>query len=283
MKEALFYKNAGSGKLECLLCPHRCTISDGKKGACGVRVNKGGKLYSLNYAKVSSLALDPIEKKPLYRYHPGEFILSAGTVGCNLSCEFCQNWSISKVTDAHVESMAAEELVSQAKRSGSFGIAYTYNEPFIWYEFVYECAVLAKKEGLENVLVTNGYVMPEPLKEILPLIGAMNIDLKSSKDSFYKDVCSASLGPVQDTIRRVQKKCHVELTNLIIPDLNDSKEDITDLVDWVYDNLGSEVPLHLSRYFPNYKMMRPPTPLAVLEKAKEIASKKLKYVYLGNV
>lgn len=283
MKEALFYKDFGDKTLQCFLCPHLCRIKEGLCGFCGVRTNKGGKLYAVNYGRVSSISLDPIEKKPLYHYHPRELILSAGTVGCNLSCLFCQNWSISKQAEAPTEPVTSQELINKAKELKSFGIAYTYNEPFIWYEFVYETAELAKREGLENVLVTNGYVSPGPLKELLPFIDAMNIDLKSIRDEFYKKVCCGTVAPVLETIKASVKSCHVELTNLIIPTLNDSEKDLVDLVDWVYENAGDSVPLHFSRYFPCYKMTLPPTPVETLKKAEEIAKKKLKYVYLGNV
>lgn len=243
----------------------------------------GGALVSRNYGRVASLALDPVEKKPLYHFHAGEFVLSVGTVGCNLSCLFCQNWSISKDVCAPTEPMSSRELVDRAKQLNSFGIAYTYNEPFVWFEFVLETAKLAKKEGLKNVLVTNGYVSPGPLKEVLPFIDAANIDLKSIRDEFYQKTCSGRLGPVLETIKTMVEVCHVELTNLIIPTLNDSEEDLTDLVDWVRRHCGDAVPLHFSRYFPCYKMTLPPTPLETLKTAERIARRKLKYVYLGNI
>ncbi len=283
MHEAIFYKNTGGTTVQCFLCPHLCTIREGSTGFCGVRANKGGKLYTANYGRVASVALGPIEKKPLYHFHPGSFILSAGTVGCNLSCLFCQNWSISKEAQSPTEGMSSRALVDKAKELDSFGIAYTYNEPFMWYEFVLETAKLAKSAGLKNVLVTNGYVNPEPLNELLPYIDAMNIDLKAIRDGFYKKVCSGRVAPVLETIKTSAKSCHVELTNLIIPTLNDSDEELAELVGWIYDNVGESVPLHFSRYFPCYKMNLPPTPLQTLKKAEEIARKKLKHVYLGNV
>jgi pyruvate formate lyase activating enzyme len=283
LHEALFYKNIGDATVRCLLCPHSCVIGDDKIGLCGVRANKGGKLYAANYGRVASVALDPIEKKPLYHFHPGSFILSAGTVGCNLSCLFCQNWSISKEVQTPTEPMDPQSLISRAQKLDSFGIAYTYNEPFVWYEFVLQTAKLAKSAGLKNVLVTNGYVSPEPLCQLLPYIDAMNIDLKSIRDGFYKKVCLGSVGPVLETIRTCAKDCHIELTNLIIPTLNDTEEELTELVGWIHDNVGELCPLHFSRYFPCYKMTLPPTPLHTLKRAEEIARKKLKYVYLGNV
>ena len=282
MKEALYWEKT-DGSVHCLLCPHDCKIVNGVTGICGVRQNLNGKLYSLVYGETTSVSLDPIEKKPLYHYHPGENILSLGTKGCNFKCPFCQNWAISQDLEAQTQKITSRWAVDKAKESKSFGIAYTYNEPFIWYEFVLETANLARSEGLENVLVTNGYVNPKPLEEILPFIDAMNIDLKSIDDEFYRKYCKGSLEPVLYTIKRSAKSCHVELTNLIIPGLNDSEESFMRLVDWIYNNIGSEAPLHFSRYFPCYKLDQPVTPKETLEKAYRIAKKKLKNVYLGNI
>jgi len=284
MKEALYYEKLGSKRVHCRLCPQECVISDGKRGSCGVRINKDGALYAETYGRMTSVALDPIEKKPLYRYHPGEYILSLGTKGCNLHCSFCQNWSISQdAPNVPVKDIQSRDVIKKALEAGSFGIAYTYNEPFIWFEFVLETAKLARESGLENVLVTNGYVNMEPLEEMLPFIDAMNIDVKSIDDSFYRNVCNGKVAPVLEVIRRSSRACHVELTNLIIPTLNDSEENISRLVDWVCDNAGPDTPLHFSRYFPCYKLDIPPTPLATLKMAETIAKKKLKYVYLGNI
>jgi pyruvate formate lyase activating enzyme len=283
VKEARFYRKIDGGKVQCELCPHFCLIDPGESGFCRVRKNIEGALFSLIYGKSSSVALDPIEKKPLYRFHSGEFILSAGTKGCNLVCPFCQNWTISQDIDAPTEDVTSMQLVELAKHNKSFGIAYTYNEPFIWYEFVYDTAKLARENGLCNVLVTNGMVNLEPLEEILPFIDAMNIDIKSIKESFYKDVCKGSLKAVQEVIKRSVRSCHVELTNLIVPTLNDTEEDFTRLTEWIYNNLGDSIPIHFSRYFPCHEFNLPPTPVAVLKTAQAIAREKLKYVYLGNV
>lgn len=283
MKEALYYEKLEGGRVACHLCPTECRITDGARGACGVRINKGGTLYSEIYNKTTSIALDPIEKKPLYHYHPGEYILSLGTKGCNFHCDFCQNWQISQDMSVPTEDITSAEAVARAKEAGSFGIAYTYNEPFIWYEFVLETSKLARREGLENVLVTNGYVNMEPLEGILPYIDAMNIDLKAIDEEFYTKICKGRLKPVLDVIRRSAKDCHVELTTLLIPTLNDSEEALRREVDWIYDTVGPEVPLHFSRYFPCYKMSLPATPVETLRAAERIARKKLKYVYIGNV
>jgi len=286
LKEALYWEKSSSAAapaVRCLLCPHDCKIADGAAGICGVRQNNGGKLYSLIYGETTSVALDPIEKKPLYHFHPGEYILSLGTKGCNFKCPFCQNWAISQDAGARTEKITPSWAVAKAKELNSFGIAYTYNEPFIWYEFVLDTAKLAKKAGLENVLVTNGYVNPGPLEEMLPLIGAMNIDLKSIDPGFYVKYCKGSLEPVLSTIKTSAKSCHVEITNLVITGMNDTDEDFTKLSDWICDNAGPGTPLHFSRYFPCYQMENPPTPAATLKRAAAIASKRLKYVHLGNV
>lgn len=283
MKEALYYEKLDSNRVHCHLCPTECLIADGRRGACGIRINKGGTLYAEAYGKTTGIALDPIEKKPLYHFHPGEYILSTGTKGCNLHCDFCQNWHISQNLDAPTEEITSEMLIEMARARGSFGIAYTYNEPFIWYEFVLDTAKLAKAQGLANVLVTNGYVNMAPLEGILPYIDAMNIDLKSFDEGFYSKICRGRLKPVLEVIKRSAKDCHIELTTLLIPTLNDSEEMIRKEAGWIYDNLGPDVPLHFSRYFPCYKMSLPPTPLASLEMAGRIAREKLKHVYLGNV
>lgn len=283
MTEARYYEKLDAKKVHCRLCPNECVILDGKVGSCGIRVNDGGTLYTAVYGKMTSIALDPIEKKPLYHYHPGEYILSVGTKGCNFHCSFCQNWQISQDMAVPTEDVTSGEIIARAKASGSFGIAYTYNEPFIWYEFVSDTAKEAKREGLKNVLVTNGYVNTEPLEEILPLIDAMNIDLKSIDEDFYRKVCKGSVKSVLDVIKRSTRSCHIEITNLIIPALNDSEECLTGLVDWIFENVGADVPLHFSRYFPCYKLKVAPTPVETLKMAERIAKKKLKYVYLGNV
>lgn len=283
LKEALYYHKLSDNKVQCVLCPQNCLITSGNFGFCGARKNIEGRLFSLIYNRTTGVALDPVEKKPLYHFHPGEYILSLGTKGCNFACPFCQNWHISQNREAMVQEITSTEAVRQALSCGSFGLAYTYNEPFIWFEFVLETAVLARENGLCNVLVTNGYVNPEPLEELLPYIDAMNIDIKSIREDFYKKICHAKLSPVLATARRAKQSAHIEITNLVIPELNDREEDFADLVDWIHDNLGPDTPLHFSRYFPAYKMRLPPTPQDTLEKAYNIAVKKLKRVYLGNV
>ena len=283
MKEALYYKKE-DGKIRCLLCPSYCLIPENKKGLCTVRINKGGTLYSEIYNRTTSVALDPIEKKPLYHYHKGQYILSLGTKGCNFACPWCQNWRISQDPNTPTEEISADEAIAKAKNLGSFGIAYTYNEPLIWFEFALECCKKARENGLKNVFVTNGYINKEPFSEILPFIDAMNIDLKSMDEDFYKVYCHAKLHPVLENIKSAKEKgVHIELTNLVIPTLNDKEENFKKLTDWVAANVGSDTPLHFSKYFPCYKFSVSPTPVETLELAKKIACQKLKYVYLGNI
>ena len=289
LREAMYYAQLESGKVQCALCPHNCVIMPGKVGICRARKNIDGKLYSLNYGKVTSIALDPIEKKPLYRFHPNTFILSAGTFGCNLKCPFCQNWEIAHSISEDWPNMiyiSPDQLVQEALnylKHKNIGIAYTYNEPSIWYEFVYETSKLAREKKLLNVLVTNGFINKQPFLELLPFVDAMNIDMKSFNPSFYKEICKGSLDNVKEIVEIAAPKCHVEITTLIIPGLNDSKEEISSLAKWIA-SINPEIVLHLSRYFPNYKMKdRPPTPKKTLEDLRDEALKYLKYVYLGNV
>jgi pyruvate formate lyase activating enzyme len=271
-----------ANKVRCRICPHNCLIVPDKTGICRQRKNVNGKLYLLNYGKVTSVNLDPIEKKPLYHFYPASRIISFGTNGCNLSCLFCQNWSISQ-EDAGTEDMSPEEAVKIAQRQKSDGIAYTYNEPLMWYEFVRDCAKLAREAGLKNVLVTNGFINPEPFAELLPYIDALNIDIKSIRPEFYKKLCKASLEQVLETAKMARKRAHVEITNLVIPQENDTEEDFRKISEWIAENLGKNTPLHFSAYYPTYKLNNPPTPPSTLMKAYEIGREYLDYVYLGNV
>lgn len=284
-KLAMYFKKLEHSKVHCYLCPHNCVINPGKLGVCKARKNIEGSLYSLNYGKITSISLDPIEKKPLYNFHPGANILSVGTFGCNLKCSFCQNWTIAH-QQPEIKDITPEDLVLKAKElkaDGNVGIAYTYNEPSIWYEFVYDTARLAKKEGLSNVLVTNGFIGKEAMTDLLPYIDAMNIDVKAYTAAFYNDICKGTLDDVKATVELVYGHCHVEITTLVIPTLNDALTEISDMSKWI-SSLSSKIPLHLSRYFPNYKMQHiPPTPKETLVKCREEALKYLEYVYLGNV
>ncbi|MBF0291198.1 MAG: AmmeMemoRadiSam system radical SAM enzyme, partial [Nitrospinae bacterium] len=269
------------GRVQCLLCPFECLLDNGKTGICGGKRNIDGSLIAINYALTTSVNLDPIEKKPLYHFHPGSNILSIGPNGCNFGCMFCQNYTISQ-NDAPTRHIAPEEAALMAKQVGSIGLAYTYAEPLIWFEYVMDASKAVRKAGMKNILVTNGYVNPEPLEEILPLIDAMNIDIKSMDPEFYTKICHGKLAPVLETVRRSAMKTHVEVTNLVIPGFNDSDEMFEKLTDFIAE-LNPEIPLHFSRYHPDYKFSAPATPYETLLRAVGIARKKLKFVYTGNV
>jgi pyruvate formate lyase activating enzyme len=281
MKEALFYDALAGRRVACHLCPHECLIAEGKRGICRVRENRDGVLFALTYERPASVQMDPIEKKPLYHFHPGSRILSLGSVGCNLSCGFCQNWSLVE-GDLPRSTLPIDELPDLATKQGSIGVAWTYNEPFIWYEYIMDAGRRVKEAGLANVLVTNGFVNAQPLREMLPLIDAMNIDLKAIDDSFYRKNCKGRVNPVQETIRIADGSCLVEVTNLIIPGQNDSDDQINRLVDFVA-SVNRDIPLHFSRYFPHRSFDAPPTPEETLGRAFEIAHDRLPYVYLGNI
>ncbi len=257
-------------------------MAEGREGRCRVRGVRQGELVALGYGAVSSFQVDPIEKKPLYHYYPGRPIFSVGGWGCNLSCSFCQNWTISQRGVPDGRSYTPESVVDAA--GDSIGIAYTYNEPLVGYEFVYDTALLARERGLKNILVTNGHINPDPAAELLPLVDALNIDVKSMNPEFYTKYCGADQAAVLSfAVQAHAAGCHVELTNLVIPTLNSNDGDLRRLADWVCDALSSGVPLHLSAYRPCYDLTIPPTPLKALDRAWEICSASLDYVYLGNV
>ncbi len=285
MNKAMFWNyNLDTNKIECHLCPQFCHIGEGQVGLCQTRKNIDNTLYAINFGKVTSTALDPIEKKPLYHFKPGTNILSIGTFGCNMRCKFCQNYQISQQV-LEVEEINPGEIIRLIKRiDNNVGIAFTYNEPFIWYEYMLELAKQIKNAlpEMSVVVVTNGYINPEPLEQILPYIDALNIDLKAFNDSFYRKLCGASLDPVLKTIEIASKKTHVEVTTLMIPGENDSFEEIEKIAKFI-SSIDPNIPLHLSRYFPNYKMNKPATDIIQVKRAKERAKKYLNYVYLGNV
>lgn len=278
-KVAAYWAPEGDG-VRCVLCPHRCRIAQGKSGICAVRENRGGTLFAATYGKAAAVSVDPVEKKPLFHFHPGAPILSIGSVGCNFRCEFCQNWHL-VLRQVPLEEVRIGELLRAARREGSVGIAYTYNEPFIQFEFVLECSKAFRAAGMKNVLVTNGYVNPEPLAELLPFVDAMNIDLKSTDPAFYRRICGGDLAPVLETIRTAAKATHVELTTLLYTGHNDADPQIREVVDFVAET-DPEIPLHLSRYFPAHRATAPPTPPDRLAAAYRIARERLPYVYVGN-
>ncbi|WP_277997655.1 AmmeMemoRadiSam system radical SAM enzyme [Thermanaeromonas sp. C210] len=283
IREAKYYVKLDEDRVECRLCPHTCILAPGRRGLCRVRENREGRLYSRNYGLCSSLAVDPIEKKPLYHFHPGRLILSVGTVGCNFACQFCQNWEIAH-GEPEVVPLTPEVLVEKARDLDTVGIAYTYSEPVVWFEFVLDTAGLARERGLKNVLVTNGFIRPEPLRELLPVIDALNIDVKGYNKEFYRRVIRGDYEPVLQTARLAREAgCHIELTTLLVTGMNDDLGELEELVKRIRDELGESTPLHFSRYFPHYKLHLPPTPRETMERAWEMARARLHYVYLGNI
>ena len=287
MTEARFYMPVDGG-VQCLLCPHRCRIKEGARGLCRSRECRDGKLWALSYGLSCAIAIDPVEKKPLNCFMPGTHCLSLSCTGCNLSCRWCQNSDISQVRPEDVDGspVSPTEMVDLCVKRGLPSIAYTYTEPFTWFEYMYDIAILAHEKGLKNILVSAGYVSPEPLRELLPYLDAANIDIKAMDDSFYRRYCGATLPPVLENILAMHAAgVHLEITNLLVTGLNDSEEQVAALCRWMASNGLQDVPLHLSRYFPRYRMLSPaPTPKTTLLRAREVArSEGIQTVYLGNV
>lgn len=271
--------------IECQLCPHRCKLQTGKRGICGVRQNTGEKIELLTYGVKSGYALDPVEKKPLYHFFPGYNILSVGSYGCNMRCDFCQNWHISQQNPGSFSAgFPPEKILSDVlSADNNIGIAFTYNEPVIWFEYVMDVAVMVKEHGFYTVMVSNGFVNKSPLKELTGVIDAFNIDLKAFSNEFYRKLTGAELEPVLDCLRIIAGAgSHLEITTLIIPGRNDSEAEMEEEAKWIASELGEDVPLHLSRYYPMYKRNDPSTPQSTLDKLFEIASRYLRNVYLGN-
>ncbi len=289
--KALFYESLADDQVQCSLCSHRCVIKNGRRGVCGVRENRNGTLETLVYDKLIASHIDPIEKKPLFHFYPGSLSYSIATVGCNFRCRFCQNADISQMPldrDGSImgSPVAPAEIVEAAFRSNCKSIAYTYTEPTVFFELALETSRLAHQRGIKNVFVTNGYMSAEALEMISPFLDAANVDLKAFSDDFYKKQCSARLGPVLETLKRMKAlDIHLEVTTLLIPGLNDDPGELKDLAGFIANDLGDETPWHVSRFHPTYKLMdRPPTPLKSLIGAREIGIKAgLKYVYTGNV
>ncbi len=290
MKEAMFYEAMSENRVRCNLCSHRCKIHEGKRGICGVRENRNGALYSLVYGKIIAEHIDPIEKKPLFNFLPGSKAFSIGTVGCNFHCKHCQNFDISQYPHAHGgkivgQDRTPEQIVASAKAAGCETIAYTYTEPTIFYEFAYDTAISAQKEGIKNVFVSNGYMSPEAAREIGPYLDGINIDIKAFTDKFYRDVCGARLNPVLETIQLMKElDVWVEVTTLIIPGLNDGEQELRDIARYV-KSVDPNIPWHVSQFYPTYKLMdRARTPVATLRRARNIGMEEgLHYVYEGNV
>ena len=272
-------------KAECLLCPHFCKIPIGKTGICGVRKNTGSGIALQTYGVLSGYSLDPVEKKPLYHFFPGYKILSAGSFGCNMRCDFCQNYHISQnIPDRMIRETSPEKLAIDAKSlDRNIGLAFTYNEPVIWYEFMRDTAIAVKEAGLHTVMVSNGYVNPAPLKEITGFIDGFNIDLKAFNTSFYRHLTGADLEPVKKGLKQIAASGkHLEITTLIIPGQNDNDEEMAREAEWIAGELGRNVPLHLSRYFPMFKRDDPATSQETIDRLALIASQQLDHVYIGN-
>ncbi len=289
MQEARFWETAPNGRVLCTLCPRQCRLSDGQAGFCAVRVNRGGRLLALAHGTSTGFAADPVEKKPLYHFHPGSRVLSFGTVGCNLACRFCQNWHLSTAAPAlgpGLPLLCAEEVVGLAVEAGCDGVAFTYNDPVIWAEWAIDVAREAHRRGLRTVFVTAGYVSERAREEIFPHMDAANIDLKSFSDGFYRKVSRGRLAPVLDTLRWLSgTSVWTEVTNLLIPGLNDGPEETRALAGWLGEHMGPDVPLHLSAFHPAHDMLDvPATPAATLLRARAVAREAgLRHVYTGNI
>ncbi len=286
----MFWEPLGDGRVRCNLCARRCIIVPGAYGACGVRYNHEGKLYTLVYGLLTAANPDPIEKKPLMHFEPGSCVFSISTAGCNFYCRFCQNWLLSqaRMDTIYGEPFTPEEVVEQAVRNGCHGISYTYNEPTIFYEFLYDTARLAKERGLFNTMVTNGYMTPEAIRKLGGLMDAATVDFKGGGNpEFYRKYIGViDPSPIYDALLEMKRQgWWIEITNLVVPEVGDREEDIRRLARWIAENLGPETPFHLLRFHPQYKMSHlPPTPVSTLEKLARVAEEEgLKHVYIGNV
>lgn len=288
IKEAKIYDKLNDKKVQCKVCAHKCMINNGERGFCKVRDNQNGTLFTLNYSTISSEASDPIEKKPLYHFYPGTIAYSIGTIGCNFKCKHCQNWSISQteIKDANTIELNPQSVVQRALSVNAKTIAWTYNEPTIWYEYTLDCAILAKQMGLATAYITNGYITPEALQNIAPYLDAFRVDIKAFSDDFYRNIAGARLQPVLDATKMAHELgIHVEIINLIIPGQNDSIEEINLMTKWIAENLGVNVPVHFTRFYPQYKLTHiNATSVQKLEEAWTIGRQNgLNYVYIGNV
>jgi pyruvate formate lyase activating enzyme len=287
-REASWYRKLGERRVECQLCPQGCTVADAERGTCGVRENRAGTYYTLVHGLACSVHADPIEKKPFFHVLPGELALSYATAGCNVECKFCQNWEISQFRPEQVRSyyLPPDALVGLAKKAKARLTAATYSEPVVFWEYVRDTAHAARQAGLRPTVVSNGYIQEQPLREVLPLLTAFKVDLKSFRESFYQDQVRGHLAPVLKALKVIaEHKVWLEIVVLLIPTLNDSDEEVRDLCKWVRTNLGAHVPVHFTRFHPTYRLTDlPPTPVTTLERAWEIGKQQgLDFVYLGNV
>lgn len=288
LHEASYYETLSNKTVQCFLCPNECEIAPSRWGACKARKNIDGKLYSMVYGKIATEHVDPIEKKPFFHFLPGSTAFSIATTGCNMRCLFCQNWEISQAfpDDVPTQAMTPEEVVTQALASGAKSIAFTYNEPVIAYEYMMDIAKLAKTKGLKTVVVSSGYIEEEPLKELLKTIDAYKVDLKAFNEKFYRKLTGGRLASALETLKTIkQSGVWLEIVTLLVPGENDSDDEIRAMARWIHSNLGDSVPLHFSRFFPQYKLKNlPPTPPETLIRARKIAMEEgLRFVYVGNV
>ena len=287
--EAMYYKKLPDIRVECELCPRACQVADLERGYCGVRENRNGKYYTLVHSRVCSRYADPIEKKPLFHYLPGTKAYSIATAGCNIECKFCQNWQISQFRPEQIEDtikLTPEEVVRFAKERSCDTIAYTYSEPVVFYEYMYDTARVGKREGVGSVMISNGYIKKEPLVELCKELSAVKIDFKAFTEKFYKETCSGELKPVLETLVTLKEiGIWFEVVMLMVPTLNDSEKELKDMCSWIYENLGPDVPIHFSRFHSTYKIKNlPPTPIKTLEMARNIAIESgLNFAYTGNV
>ena len=286
--DSRYYEKLGGGMVQCFLCPNQCILSKGQIGICRARKNVDGELYVMNYGKIAASHIDPIEKKPFFHFLPGSKAFSVASTGCNVRCLYCQNWQIAQVFPWEVESfdMSPQELVDKALEAGAESIAFTYAEPVAFFEYMLATAKIAKEKAIKTVVVTAGYINPEPLRELCRYVDAIKVDLKGFDEEFYRKVVGGRLQPVLDALKVIkQEGVWLEIVNLLVPGENDSEEEVRKMAKWIKENLGDDVPLHFSRFHPDYKLKNlPPTPLETIIQAREIAmSEGLKYVYTGNV
>jgi len=285
---ALFWQYLGDGRVLCELCPHLCVISDGMRGRCNVRENRGGKLHSLVYGRPVAISMGPIEKAPFHHFYPGHSRRTIATAGCNLMCLHCQNWTISQgdVDELRYLPMTPDKIIQDVIDDGLTSVSFTYTEPTVFYEYMYDIAQLAKQKGLKTNLVTNGFINPDPLRQLLKYMDAVRVDLKAFTEDFYVNISAGRLEPVLETLKIIHEEgVHLEIINLVIPTLNDDPDDIKRMCEWIVNNLSADVPIHFNRFFPQFKMTDlPATPIETLEKAALIARDAgLRFVYIGNV
>ncbi len=287
--EAMFYEKLSENKVQCNLCFRNCVIDEGERGFCRNRENRGGYLYTLVYGQASAIQIDPVEKEPMHHFLPGENILCIGTASCNFRCKFCHNWHMSQRSIEEIRyrrEITPEQIVDRALQNNIPAISFTYNEPTVFYEYMYDTAKLAQQKGLKVIFHTNASINAEPLRKLLKYIDGVTVDLKGFNNQYYQDLTQGELETVLETLKIIkEEEVWLEIVNLILPGLNDDPEDIREMSDWIYENLGADVPLHFSRFFPSYRLQDlAPTPVATLEEAAEIASQQgLNYISIGNV